>query len=393
VGDAEVTKLSKGDKFATRTVHAGITPDKQHGSVNPAIHLTTTYVQPAPAKPLTFDYARAGNPTRAALEEAIATLEGGVSGHAFASGLSALDAILRTLNAGDHVVAAEDAYGGSIRLLNKVYARQGIKATFVDTQDPDHTAKAMTPKTKLVLMETPTNPLLRVSDIKATAEVAHAGKAKLVVDNTFMSPALQRPLELGADYVFHSATKYIGGHSDVLAGLVVTNDKADAERIKFLQLAVGAVLDPFDSFLLLRGLKTLDLRMQRHAATAQTIAEKLARHKSVRRVYYPGLSKHPNSKVHAKQAANGGGMLSFELGSLAEAERCVKSTRLFQLAESLGAVESLIQIPALMTHASVPPEMRRKTGLNDGLIRLSPGVEDADDLWQDLKQAIDAAAK
>jgi cystathionine beta-lyase/cystathionine gamma-synthase len=388
-----MAKLSKGDKFATRTVHAGITPDKQHGSVNPAIHLTTTYVQPAPAKPLTFDYARAGNPTRAALEEAIATLEGGVSGHAFASGLSALDAILRTLNAGDHVVAAEDAYGGSIRLLNKVYARQGIKATFVDTQDPDHTAKAMTPKTKLVLMETPTNPLLRVSDIKATAEVAHAGKAKLVVDNTFMSPALQRPLELGADYVFHSATKYIGGHSDVLAGLVVTNDKADAERIKFLQLAVGAVLDPFDSFLLLRGLKTLDLRMQRHAATAQTIAEKLARHKSVRRVYYPGLSKHPNSKVHAKQAANGGGMLSFELGSLAEAERCVKSTRLFQLAESLGAVESLIQIPALMTHASVPPEMRRKTGLNDGLIRLSPGVEDADDLWQDLKQAIDAAAK
>jgi cystathionine beta-lyase/cystathionine gamma-synthase len=388
-----MAKLSKGDKFATRTVHAGITPDKQHGSVNPAIHLTTTYVQPAPAKPLTFDYARAGNPTRAALEEAIATLEGGVSGHAFASGLSALDAILRTLNAGDHVVAAEDAYGGSIRLLNKVYARQGIKATFVDTQDPDHTAKAMTPKTKLVLMETPTNPLLRVSDIKATAEVAHAGKAKLVVDNTFMSPALQRPLELGADYVFHSATKYIGGHSDVLAGLVVTNDKADAERIKFLQLAVGAVLDPFDSFLLLRGLKTLDLRMQRHAATAQTIAEKLARHKSVRRVYYPGLSKHPNSKLHAKQAANGGGMLSFELGSLAEAERCVKSTRLFQLAESLGAVESLIQIPALMTHASVPPEMRRKTGLNDGLIRLSPGVEDADDLWQDLKQAIDAAAK
>lgn len=381
--------LKSKDKFATKAVHAGVTPDPQHGSVNPPIHLTTTYVQPAPAKPLTYDYTRAGNPTRTALEEAIAILEGGVSGHAFASGLSALDCILRTLDAGDHVVAAEDAYGGSIRLLNKVYARHGITTTFVDTQDPAKTAAAMTKKTKLVLLETPTNPLLRVSDIKANAEVAHDGKAKLVVDNTFMSPALQNPLALGADYVFHSATKYIGGHSDVLAGLVVTNDKADAERIRFLQLAVGAVLDPFDSFLLLRGLKTLDLRMERHAATAQSIAERLAKHKAVQKVYYPGLSKHPNAKVHARQARNGGGMLSFELGSLAEAERCVKSTRLFQLAESLGAVESLIQIPALMTHASVPAEMRRKTGLNDGLIRLSPGVEDAEDLWSDLKQAIE----
>lgn len=383
--------LKPKDKFATKTVHAGVTPDKQHGSVNPPVHLTTTYVQPAPAKPLTYDYTRAGNPTRAALEEAIATLEGGLSGHAFASGLSALDCILRTLSAGDHVVAAEDAYGGSLRLLNKVYARQGIKTTFVDTQDPANTAAAMTKATKIVLMETPTNPLLRVSDIKATAQVAHDGKAKLVVDNTFMSPALQTPLALGADYVFHSATKYVGGHSDVLAGLVVTNDKRDAEAIQFLQLAVGAVLDPFDSFLLLRGLKTLDLRMERHAATAQAIATNLSKHKAVRKVYYPGLAKHPNAKVHAKQSANGGGMLSFELGSLAEAERCVKSTRLFQLAESLGAVESLIQIPALMTHASVPAEMRRKTGLNDGLIRLSPGVEDAGDLWADLKQAIDAS--
>lgn len=388
-----MAKLTAKDRFATRTVHAGVTPDKQHGSVNPPVHLTTTYVQPAPAKPLTYDYARAGNPTRAALEEAIATLEGGLCGHAFASGLSALDGILRTLNAGDHVVAAEDAYGGSLRLLNKVYARQGIKTTFVDTQDPANTAAAMTKATKLVLMETPTNPLLRVSDIKATAEVAHAGKAKLVVDNTFMSPALQTPLALGADFVFHSATKYIGGHSDVLAGLVVTNDKNDAEAIKFLQLAVGAVLDPFDSFLLLRGLKTLDLRMARHAATAQAIATNLSKHKAVRKVYYPGLAKHPNAKVHAKQAANGGGMLSFELGSLAEAERCVKSTRLFQLAESLGAVESLIQIPALMTHASVPAEMRRKTGLNDGLIRLSPGVEDAGDLWDDLNRAIEASTR
>ncbi|MFA5943960.1 MAG: PLP-dependent aspartate aminotransferase family protein [Candidatus Thermoplasmatota archaeon] len=388
-----MANLSKKDSFATKCVHAGIHPDAEHGSVNPAVHLTTTYVQPAPAQPRTYDYARAGNPTRAALEESIAILEGGVSGHAFASGLSALDAILRTLDAGDHVVAAEDAYGGSMRLLNKVYARQGIKTTFVDTQDPANTAKAMTKNTKLVLMETPTNPLLRVSDIKATAEVAHDRKAKLVVDNTFMSPALQNPLEKGADYVFHSATKYIGGHSDVLAGLVITNDKADAERIKFLQLAVGAVLDPFDSFLLLRGLKTLDLRMARHAATAQTIAERLAKHKAVDKVFYPGLSKHPNHKVNAKQAKNGGGMLSFSFGDDARlATRCVKATRLFQLAESLGAVESLIQIPSLMTHASVPAEMRKKTGLADGLIRLSPGIEDVEDLWADLKQAIETAS-
>lgn len=388
-----MAKLAKKDSFATKCVHAGIHPDAEHGSVNPAIHLTTTYVQPAPAQPKTYDYARAGNPTRAALEESIAILEGGVTGHAFASGLSALDAILRTLDSGDHVVAAEDAYGGSMRLLNKVYARQGIKTTFVDTQDPANTAKAMTKGTKLVLMETPTNPLLRVSDIKATAEVAHDGKAKLVVDNTFMSPALQNPLAHGADYVFHSATKYIGGHSDVLAGLVVTNDKADGERIKFLQLAVGAVLDPFDSFLLLRGLKTLDLRMARHAATAQAIAERLAKHKAVDKVFYPGLAKHPNHKVNAKQAKSGGGMLSFSLGNDAKvAAKCVQSTRLFQLAESLGAVESLIQIPALMTHASVPPEMRKKTGLADGLIRLSPGIEDAEDLWADLKQAIEKAA-
>jgi cystathionine beta-lyase/cystathionine gamma-synthase len=386
-----MAKLAPKDSFATKCVHAGVHPDPTHGSVNPAIHLSTTYVQPAPAEPLTFDYIRAGNPTRQALEEAIAILEGGATGHAFASGLSALDAIVHLLDAGDHVVAAEDAYGGSIRLLNKVFARHGIKTTFVDTQDPANTAKAMTKATKLVLMETPTNPLLRVSDIKATAEVAHDGKALLCVDNTFMSPALQNPIPLGADLVFHSATKYVGGHSDVLAGLVVTDDKALGERIKFLQLAVGAVLSPFDSFLLLRGLKTLDLRMQRHSETAAFIANKLDKHKSVGQVYYPGLPKHPNAKVNAKQAKTGGGMLSFTLGDADEARELVKATRLFQLAESLGAVESLIQIPALMTHASVPPEMRRKTGLADGLIRVSVGVEDAEDLWTDLKQAIEKA--
>jgi cystathionine beta-lyase/cystathionine gamma-synthase len=386
-----MAKLLGSDRFATRAVHAGVKPDPVHGAVNPAIQLSTTFIQPAPAQPLTFDYSRAGNPTRQALEEAIAELEGGATGHAFASGLSALDALLRTLDAGDHVVAAEDAYGGSIRLLNKVLARQGIKTTFVDTQDPANTQAAMTKKTRAVLLETPTNPLLRVSDIKANAEVAHDGKAILVVDNTFMSPALQNPLRLGADAVFHSATKYIGGHSDVLAGVVACADKRLGEQVKFLQLAVGAVCPPFDSFLLLRGLKTLHLRMERHGENATFVANQLSKHAGVGKVFYPGLGKHPNAKVHAKQASSGGGMLSFELkgADTKAAAACVKRTRLWQLGESLGAVESLIQIPALMTHASVPPEMRKRTGLADGLIRLSVGVEDKQDLWDDLKQAIE----
>ncbi|MCA1811629.1 MAG: PLP-dependent aspartate aminotransferase family protein [Halobacteriales archaeon] len=383
-----MAELSKKDGFGTRCVHAGVHPDPIHGAVNPAIQLSTTFRQPAPAQPLTYDYSRAGNPTRAALEEAIANLEGGVSGHAFSSGLSALDALLRTLDAGDHVVAAEDAYGGSIRLLNRVCARQGITTTFVDTRDLKATQKAMTKKTRMVLLETPTNPLLRVSDVKAVAEVAHAGGARLVVDNTFMSPVLQNPLKLGADAVFHSATKYVGGHSDVLAGLVVCEDKELGDQVKFLQLAVGAVLPPFDAYLLLRGLKTLHLRMERHSASAAEIAARLEEHKAVGKVFYPGLESHDGHKVHARQARSGGGMLSFTLKDLDAAKRCVTGTRIFQLAESLGAVESLIQLPALMTHASVPAEMRRKTGLEDGLIRASIGVEDVEDLWSDLEQAI-----
>jgi cystathionine gamma-lyase / homocysteine desulfhydrase len=376
------------DKFATQCVHAGNSPDPVHGAVNPAIQLSTTFRQPAPAQPLTFDYSRAGNPTREALESAIAQLEHGATGHAFSSGLSALDALVRTLDSGDHVVAAEDAYGGSIRLLNRVFARQGVKTTFVDTRDLKATRKAMTKATKMVLLETPTNPLLRVSDIKAVAEVAHDGGARLVVDNTFMSPALQNPLDLGADAVFHSATKYIGGHSDVLAGVVACKDKEFGERIKFLQLAVGAVCPPFDCFLLLRGLRTLHLRMERHNANAAAIAQRLAQHKGVGKVYYPGMESHDGHDVHAKQARGGGGMLSFTLDSAEAAKKAVARTRIWALAESLGAVESLIQIPALMTHASVPPEMRRKTGLEDGLIRLSVGVEDVEDLWSDLQQAL-----
>lgn len=383
-----MAKLKPKDGIGTKCVHAGVHPDPVHGAVNPAIQLSTTFRQPAPAQPLTFDYSRAGNPTREALEEAIAILERGATGHAFSSGLSALDALLRTLNAGDHVVAAEDAYGGSIRLLNKVCSRQGITTTFVDTRDLKATKKAMTKQTKMVLLETPTNPLLRVSDIKAVSEIAHDGGALCVVDNTFMSPALQNPLNLGADAVFHSATKYIGGHSDVLAGVVACRDEELGEQIRFLQLAVGAVCPPFDSYLLLRGIKTLHLRMERHSESAAVIARELEEHKAVGTVFYPGLKSHPGHALHAKQASLGGGMVSFTLRDLLAAKRCVTATRIWQLAESLGAVESLIQMPALMTHASVPAEMRRKTGLDDGLIRLSVGVEDVDDLWSDLEQAI-----
>ncbi|MFO1532474.1 MAG: PLP-dependent aspartate aminotransferase family protein [Thermoplasmatota archaeon] len=376
------------DRIATRCVHAGAVPDPVHGAVNPAIQLSTTFRQPLPASPLTFDYSRAGNPTRQALELAIADLEHGATGHAFASGLSALDALVRTLDKGDHVVAAEDAYGGSIRLLNKVCARQGVETTFVDTRDLKATRKAMTRKTKLVLLETPTNPLLRVSDIRAVAEIAHDKDARLVVDSTFMSPALQNPLDLGADAVFHSATKYVGGHSDVLAGLVACKEASFGEELKFLQLAVGAVCSPFDSYLLLRGLRTLHLRMERHTANATEIARRLADHPAVDKVFYPGLATHEGHDIHARQSRGGGGMVSFTLGSVEAARKCVTSTRIWALAESLGAVESLIQIPALMTHASVPAEMRRRTGLDDGLVRLSVGVEDVEDLWADLEHAI-----
>lgn len=377
------------DGLGTRCVHAGIEEDAVYGAVNPAIQLSTTFVQPDVARPKRFDYSRGGNPTRAALEAAIADLENGTHGFAFASGLSALDALLRTCDAGDHVVCAEDAYGGSIRLLQKIATRQGLAVTFVDTRDLDQVRDAMTPETKWVLMETPTNPLLRVSDIEAVATIAHDGGARMVVDNTFMSPVLQNPLDLGADAVFHSATKYIGGHSDVLAGLIATKDEPLAEELGFIQMSVGAVCPPFDAYLLLRGMRTLHLRMAQHCTSAAALADRLAEHPAVGAVHFPGRKDHPNHDVHTKQARGPGGMLSFTVADAEAARQVVRATRVFQLAESLGAVESLIQVPAAMTHASVPPEMRRKTGLEDGLIRISVGIEDVEDLWADLKQALD----
>jgi cystathionine gamma-lyase/homocysteine desulfhydrase len=389
-GGTKMVKIIDTDGFATRCVHAGVTPEQIHGSVNPPVHLSTTFVQPDVGQPLTTDYTRGGNPTRTPLEAAIADLEGGVRGLSFSSGLAALDTILRTCDVGDHVVCAEDAYGGSIRLLTQIASKQGIDTTFVDTRDIEATKAAMTPKTKWVLLETPTNPLLRVSDIAAVAKITHAGGARLIVDNTFMSPILQRPLELGADVVFHSATKYIGGHSDVLAGLIVTKDEQLGEELFFLQMAIGAVLPPFDCFLLLRGIKTLKLRVEAQSAQAAELASRLVAELGAENVYYPGLATHDGHDVHKRQASMGGAMLSFRTPDAESARKFVRATRIFQLAESLGAVESLIQVPAAMTHAGVPKEMRERTGLTDGIIRVSVGIEDLEDQWQDLKLGLAA---
>ncbi len=385
-----MVKLQDGDNIATQCVHAGVEPEPIHGSVNPPVHLTTTYVQPDVAKPKTHDYVRAGNPTRDALETALAALEHGSHGLVFSSGLSAMDAIVRTMSAGDHVVCADDAYGGSIRLLRQVASKGGIETTFVDTSDNDAVAAAMQSNTKWVILETPTNPLLRISDIKAVAGIAHDGDAKLLVDNTFQSPILQNPLDDGADVVFHSATKYLGGHSDVLAGVLVTSNDELAAELRFLQLAVGAVLPPFDCFLLHRGIKTLNLRIREHDSNARIIANRLANRLGDDNVYYPGLETHAGHDVHQRQSKGGGGMVSFRTPTAETARAVATNTRLWQLAESLGAVESLIQVPAAMTHASVPKEMRDATGLTDGLIRLSVGIEDVEDLWADLEQALDA---
>lgn len=375
-------------RFATDCVHAGHQHDPVDGAVNPAVQFSTTFQQPHPAQPIGSDYTRGGNRTRDALEAALAVLDGGDHAFAFASGLAALDALLRSLRPGDHIVCAEDAYGGSIRLLNKIITPMGVEVTFVDTQDLEATEAACQANTKWVLMETPTNPLLRVSDIEAVAKIAHHAGAKLVVDSTFMSPALQKPLALGADVVFHSATKYLGGHSDVLAGVIVTSDPQVAEDVKFQQMAAGAVLGPMDCYLLLRGMRTLDLRVRHQSRTAMDLAIRLAERLGHENVLYPGLPSHPNHEVQIRQAEAGGGMLSFRVPTGPQAVDLVKTTKIFQLAESLGAVESLIQIPALMTHASVPPEMREATGLTDGLIRVSVGIEDVADLWEDLDQAL-----
>jgi len=380
--------------FETLAVHAGQEPDPVSGAVMEPIVLATTFAQPEPGKPLRFDYSRSGNPTRAALEACLAALEGGASAFAFASGCAAATTLLHTLRPGDHVVCGDDVYGGTYRLFEKVLRPLGIEASFVDLRDPAHLEGALTGRTRMVWLETPTNPLLRLVDIRAAADLLRPREIPLVVDNTFASPALQRPLALGATVVLHSTTKYINGHSDVVGGALVTSDPELAKRLAFLQNAIGAVPGPMDCYLVLRGIKTLAVRMQRHGETAAELARRLQGAAGVQRVHYPGLPSHPQHALCRRQMPSGGGMISVELeGDLDHACRFLRALRLFTLAESLGGVESLVEIPALMTHASIPRERRQALGITDSLIRLSVGLEHVDDLWHDLEGGLHAARR
>ena len=378
-------------RFETRAVHAGQEPDPQNGAVMTPVYFTSTYKQDAPAQPRQgYEYSRTSNPTRTALEQNLAALENGAWGLCFSSGLAATNALCDRLVPGDHVVAGNDLYGGTYRLFSKVFERYGIRFTYTDTGDARALEKAIEEKTKYVYLETPTNPLLRITDIAQAAKIAHARNKLVVVDNTFATPFLQRPLELGADLVLHSLTKYLGGHSDVVGGALIGKDPALRGELAFFQNAVGGTPGPMDAFLVLRGTKTLALRMERHCANAAALAKHLEKHAFVAKVIYPGLSSHPQHALAKKQMAGFGGMLSFELkgGGVEAANTFASSTKLFTLAESLGGVESLCEVPASMTHASIPAEIRRAQGLADGLVRLSVGIEHVDDLVADVDQAL-----
>jgi cystathionine beta-lyase/cystathionine gamma-synthase len=375
-------------RFGTRAIHAGQHPDPTTGAIMTPVYQTSTYVQPELGRHLGYEYARTQNPTREALEGNVASLESGRFGVAFASGLAALDTVAKLFSAGDHVVSGEGVYGGSYRLFSQVTARFGVDFTFVDSSDPDALRRAVRPNTRMIHVETPTNPMMRITDLAAAAEIAHGAGAILSVDNTFASPYNQRPLELGADLVMHSTTKYLNGHSDVVGGMVVVNDEDLHQRLRFLQNAAGAVPGPWDSWLVLRGTKTLHLRMQAHNANGQQIAEWLEAHPKVKTVYYPGLPSHPQHELARRQMAGFTGMISVEMGSLEAARALVEGVEIFALAESLGGVESLIGHPAMMTHASVPKERREAMGITDGLVRLSCGVEEVEDLIADLDRAL-----
>ncbi|MEO7922592.1 MAG: PLP-dependent aspartate aminotransferase family protein [Chitinophagaceae bacterium] len=373
---------------ATQLIHS-IPTDPLTGAVSVPIYQTSTFVQEAPGVNRGYDYARTGNPTRAVLEELIARLEDGSTGIAFGSGLAAIDAVIKLLSAGDEILAVDDIYGGAFRLFTHIYQKFGITVNYVDTTNAENVFNAVTPKTKLIWIETPTNPTLKISDIKAIAGIAKANNCLLCVDNTFASPALQQPLSLGADLVVHSATKYLGGHSDLIAGLVVTKEKELGDKIKFIQNASGAILSPFDSWLVIRGIETLDLRIKQHCSNAQAVAEFLETHPAVDKVFYPGLRTHFNHDIALKQATGFGGIVSFTLKNDTEeaANAFVTSTQYFKLAESLGGIKSLLCHPAQMTHKSIPAEKRRAAGVADSLIRLSVGLENATDLVEDLAKA------
>ncbi len=382
-------KLPKHARFATVCLHAGQTPDPTTGAIITPIYQTSTYVQDALGQHKGYEYARTQNPTRSALEANLAAIEGGRAAFAFASGMSAIHAIVTKLSAGDHTIVTDNTYGGTFRLFDKVMSRLGLTFSFVDTSDPAAIDAAMTPATKMVFIETPTNPVLRLTDIAACADIAHRHGAFLVVDNTFASPCLQRPLELGADMVVHSTTKYLNGHSDSIGGVVIAVSDEHIEWLKFIQNSAGAILSPMDSSLVLRGTKTLALRMVQHTANGVALAEFLSEHPRVKKVIYPGLPSHPQYALAQRQMPHGcGGMLSFEMGSLEEARQVLNRFELMALAESLGGVETLVCHPASMTHASVPPERRAAIGLSDSLIRISAGIEDIEDLKQDLAHAL-----
>ncbi|QQR99150.1 MAG: cystathionine gamma-synthase [Sphingobacteriales bacterium] len=377
-------------KFATKVIHAGIEPDLSSGAIMTPIFQTSTYVQESVGVHKGFEYARTQNPTRNVLQNQLAALENGNFGICFASGLAATDAIIKLFKSGDHIISCNDLYGGTYRIFNKVYGKMGIQSTFVDMGNVQNITNAITPQTKLIWIETPTNPMLNIVDIEAVCSIAKQHNILVCVDNTFASPFLQTPLDLGADIVIHSATKYLGGHSDVIHGAIVVKDKSIADELYFIQNASGAVPGPQDCFLVLRGIKTLHLRMERACENAQKIAEFLLIHPKVEKVNYPGFSSHPSHDIAKKQMKRFGAMVSFSLkeNSIEAANKVLSTTQLFALAESLGGVESLIGHPATMTHASIPLEERQKTGVVDSLIRLSVGIEDADDLIEDLANAL-----
>jgi cystathionine beta-lyase len=382
-------------KYAIETavIHGGGQIDEATGAVNVPIYQTSTFKQDGLGKNRGYEYSRTGNPTRKVLEDLIAELEGGTAGFAFASGLAAISTVLSLYRAGDMILISRNVYGGTFRLLDKVFRNFGIEYSILDSEDPMDLERSISEDVKAILLESPANPLMTVTDVAAFSEVAHRKGIKVIVDNTFMTPYLQRPLELGADIVIHSGTKYLGGHSDLIAGLVVVNDQETADRLAFLQNAIGGILQPFDSFLLIRGIKTLSVRMDRHVENAKRLAEYLVNSPDVSKVYYPGLDSEPGYEISKKQAKDAGAMLSFELEPGHDLNRFFESLELISLAESLGGVESLVCHPATMTHASIPEDIRKKVGISNGLIRLSPGLESADDLIRDLDHAIKESRK
>lgn len=375
--------------FATIAIHTGSEPDEATGSVTVPIYQTSTYAQDALGKNKGYEYARTQNPTRSALERNIAALEGGRFGFAFASGMAAIDATLRLVKAGEHVVVSDNTYGGTARLFNRILANYNVEFDYVDSSDPLNVEAALKPNTKMVFLETPTNPVMILTDLKEVSEIAHRAGARVVCDNTFMSPYLQRPLEFGVDIVVHSTTKYLNGHSDGIGGVVVLNDEEDADWIGFVQNSAGAILSPFDSWLVMRGTKTLALRMEQHDKSGRAVAAFLEEHPKVQKVYYPGSASHPQHALARRQQHGFGGMVAFDVGSLAAARTVLESVKLCTLAESLGGVETLISHPATMTHASVDEAKRQRLGITDGLVRISVGIEDTDDIIADLDQALD----